>query len=152
MKSIQLIKRTLVSAVVLGMGTAYAADTANINVRAEIQSICSLDATDYNFDFGVLDPAATAPLTLSQDAIVQCTAGTAFVLTPPTGPFTLDSGTDSMAYTLTVGGGTAPLSGTAVTAGNPYPIVVTLSHTEFNYASGRTVGVYTDTQVLSVTP
>ena len=151
--AMQSLRRILISAAFVGASTAMAADTANLNVSAEVQSICSLDATDYNFAFGVLDPAAVAPVSITQVAQVMCTAGTAYTITPPAGPgFNMTSGANTLPYTLTLDGANAPISATASGVADSYDLEATIQHTDFNFASGLPVGVYTDVQILSVNP
>lgn len=142
--------RIAIIAAGLGSGIAMAADSANLNVSATVLDSCGFDASDYDFAFGTVS-AGAGDYTLNQTVTVNCTSGTAYSVTGPAGPFTMDDGSgNTMAYSIAfdgaTGAGAFPITGTGTGA---IDVEVTLPETSI---IGAVPGSYTDTQTIDVTP
>ena len=145
-------KVLLVTALVLAMaGAAFAANTSNVSVSANIVGACQVTTGAATLGFGALDAASMVGNATAASAIsFWCTKGTAFTTTPITGTArTLTSGTttDTMAYTITH-------SATAATgAGKNTPITLNLSGTITEAVwTNVTPAAYTDSFVITIAP
>jgi hypothetical protein len=130
-------------------GLATAAGTQQIDVSATVNTVCKFTTgSALSLTFNAIDPSAAGPATKSVDVPFQCTKGTADTsVTVTGGGSSLVNGSDSMAYSMTVGAiptGTG-FSGSAAAT----KVTVTGSIPATSYADAKAL-TYTDTVTLTI--
>lgn len=147
------IATLLLAAATLGGGApAFAQDSADINVSADIAETCEFDAPTYVMDFGNLNPLTAVDVVATADLVVECSVGLAYTLNDVSGARTLSGyGTaagDSMSYEVD------PYSLTGTGTGTPQTLTLTgtVLSTEYIWWALRTPGPYDDTMVVNITP
>jgi len=117
MNKMKLAVMTIALLSLFTTGNALAADTAILDVTANVIETCRFD-NDGALDFGNLDalaPADQLGIAPTTDINFTCSNGTAYTITDDSAANPLNNGTDNLAYTLTyTAGGTADGTSTAV--------------------------------------
>lgn len=139
------MKKILVLAAVIALvsTTAFAANTANLNVTATVNNACAI--TGGALDFGLLDPITGSLVTaVSTGVTVNCTNGApAAVVTSDASTNPLTNGASTIPFSLAL----PAVTGTGVV--QPYDITGTIA--AGSYATALT-GSYTSTVLLTVNP
>lgn len=122
--------------------TAFAADTATVDVTASVTPTCNFGAASYPMTFGAIDPTGTGDITAT--ATVDFTCNTAApTLTGDTGARTMAGPGAGLDYTVSA------YSAAAVSGTQSVNIVGTIVDTVYQVALA---GAYTDTLSLLITP
>lgn len=101
MKHLRLAILALGLISILSADNAIAADTATIDVTAEVLGTCSFDTTAYTMDFGQIDPTGTGDVTATVDLAFTCTNGSGWTLQDVSGIQTMDDGgTNTLDYSI----------------------------------------------------
>lgn len=135
-------------------GAAVAADSATLNVNANVQGNCKITGTE-PVNFGTLDPANTDPVPGAGSVTFWCTKNTSYTLTFDNGANA--SGTqrrmkgpgaaDFIPYTLT------PAATTGSGQGKSTPIKVDVSGNVAPSAfADAAEGAYADAVTINITP
>ncbi len=132
------------------------ADTGNMPVTATVLAVCKLNSTP-TLAFGTLDPSSGANVTQSATVSFWCSQGTTYSISPDNG-LHYDStnasrrmkgpgASDFIPYSL------SPASATGTGAGTSTALNLSFSGTVqgSNYVNA-TVGSYSDTVVITITP
>ena len=125
--------------------SAFAADTATVNVSAVVQGTCTFDTTAYNMNFPLIDGATTGDVTAAVNLAFTCSNGTPITLDDVSGAQTLVSGSGNMAYAIDAYA--APATGTGATQN----LAVTGRILEAVY-SVAAADTYTDTLTININP
>jgi hypothetical protein len=150
MKSIKLAVLTIALVGLFGVGNAFAAGQATINVSAEVLGTCSFTTSTYDMAFGQIDPTQTGPVTASVDLAFKCTKDTAWTLddesltTAGTKTMT-DGGANTLDYSID----SYTLDGTG--DGTEQTVTVTGRILETDYATA-VAGNYTDSFTIDINP
>ncbi len=153
------MRTILVAAMALGMllmvGAAWAANTAQLNVSAFVQGTCKFDAASADLDFGNIDPTSGADANAQTTIAFWCTKGIA-----ATPVFAIDSvqygtttapeisnGTENIPFSLAFTPDTDPNAGPT----NPRTLTIdgTIAIADYQGASEGNYGGYV---VLSINP
>lgn len=146
----------IAAAAALSCSFAFAGDTQNMTVQAQVVGTCKL-VTVPTLDFGTLDQV-TAPAVnpAAVNVTYRCTKNTApatFTVGGGASPFTgsLGNGTDTIAYTITW---TAPTTGGSGLGTGITPVNVALTGSMAGGANYQNVsaGTYTQTVAIAITP
>lgn len=139
----------IAAAVVLAPGAAMAAGTHTLTVTADVTDTCSFDAAGSLLPFGSIDPSVATNATATVDVTFHCSAGTAYTVTVPAGPYSLSGpGGATMDYTVALTGATG--SGAGMTAAaSTVTVDGTIVPAQFQ---NTTAGAYTGSLVLSINP
>lgn len=126
--------------------TAFAADTATVNVNAVVQGTCAFNVAAYNMNFPIIVPGTTtgdvtAPVTLD----FTCSNGTPITLDDVSGAQTLVSGSGNLAYVIDAYA--APATGTG--ASQTLTITGRIAQAAYDVAAADT---YTDTLTININP
>ncbi|HWP13575.1 MAG TPA: spore coat protein U domain-containing protein, partial [Ramlibacter sp.] len=150
-----LLKALPAAILVCASGFAAAADTQNLTVSATVSGVCKFSSAAQTLSFGTVDPSAAGPIPGSGAAVkYKCTKDTAATgvtagngLNFSGGSRRMGNGTDFIAYTLTISGGTQ--TGTGFGTGQDKDLTVggSIVATDYQNASA---GAYTDTVVLTL--
>ncbi|PLX99186.1 MAG: hypothetical protein C0623_10115 [Desulfuromonas sp.] len=137
----------LVIAIVLVLvaSTSFAADSATLNIQANVQGTCSFAAASALLDFTNIDPTSGAPAIAATSIDYSCTNGVAYTLTlPPTA--TIANGVNTIGVNLAyTDNGTTTGTGLATTIDIDGTI-------PFANYSASPAGLYTGTVTLDVSP
>ncbi|MEW6324138.1 MAG: spore coat protein U domain-containing protein [Nitrospirota bacterium] len=159
----KMIKKLTAWIVAVGLalapaGAGLAADSATINVRAEVLGSCTIQSSPALMDWGALDPATYATTALAGAVVFRCTSGV---------PYSIDfagsvapANGSSIARTMSDGSGNN-LPYTANTLSDPTGVglggATDISY-DFNVnllaadVQAAVAGVYTDSFTFDITP
>ena len=126
-------------------GNALSADTASIDVTAEVLGTCSFNTTSYTMDFGSIDPTSTGDITATVSLDFTCTNGTDWDLDDESGPQTMSDGTNDLAYSIDA----YNLSGTGSGASQVVDVTGRIADTDYGTAVAST---YSDTLTINILP
>jgi hypothetical protein len=130
-------------------GLAAASGTQQIDVSATVSTVCKFTTgSAIAMTFAAIDPSSAGPATKAVDVPFQCTKGTSDTsVTVTAGGSSLVNGSDTMAYSVTVG--TIP-SGTGFSgSAAATKVTVTGSIPATSYADAKAL-TYTDTVTLTI--
>lgn len=143
--------------VLSSVGPSLAADSATINVRAEVLGSCTIQSSPALMDWGALDPSTYATTALAGAVVFRCTTGLPYsidfagVVAPANGSSiarTMASGVNTLAYTAnTLSDPTGVGLGGATDIS--YSFNVNLLAVDVQAA---VAGVYTDSFTFDITP
>lgn len=165
------MKRYFIAAALAAFSAgAFAADTANVLVKATVSGTCKFATASGTLDFGTLDPSAAALPTMPTVGLaINCTKGTALtsiVLQPAsgsTGTATTGTGLAGGSYSGTMttsGGATLPFTmawpATSVTGtgfpGTSTPNLTLTGGLTLANVQAATAGAYTSTVQVVIAP
>jgi hypothetical protein len=128
-------------------GMAAAGGTQQINVSATVNTVCKFTTgAAIAMTFAAIDPSTAGPATQSVNVPFQCTKGTAdTTVTLTSGGTTLTNGTDTMAYSISVGA--VPAGAGFGAAATTVAVSGSIPATSYQNAKALT---YTDTVVLTI--
>jgi hypothetical protein len=128
-------------------GLAAAAGTQQIDVSATVSTVCKFTTgSAIAMTFAAIDPSSAGPATKAVDVPFQCTKGTSdTTVTVTAGGSSLVNGSDTMAYSVSVG---AIPSGAGFAAAAT-KVTVTGSIPATSYADAKAL-TYTDTVTLTI--
>ena len=140
----------LVMALVMFTGSAFAADTLNIDVTATVIETCSFTTVGpVALDFGALDPTVagdTAAANSNVDFTCNNGAGYGVTVAAATGTLTGASLGDTIAYDIVLSGDT---NGTSAGGTNTVNVAVDINAGGF---FGKAADSYSDSFVLTLNP
>lgn len=141
----KILATAMAVAVMAAAGSAFAANSAIINVSATVTGTCML-AGPGTINFGALDPTNPIAVSAASAGItVTCTNGTAYTLTDASANgYTLVSGANNFPYSVSY-------INAGVGTGAPVAVAITGDIAANAYATAP-AGAYTDTITLSVVP
>lgn len=146
-----LIKILSAALLACSAGLASAGGTQILAVSATVPGTCKFSAASTPLAFGSIDPTSTTAVTQTANVVYRCTKNTASLgITGTAGAHTMTSGTDTLAYTMSITGDTRPGTGFGA-AGTDLTAVVTgtIAAADFQTAAA---GTYTEDVTLTITP
>lgn len=136
---------TMIAALLLSAGAAFAADTATLTVQANVLGTCSFDAAGALLDFADIDPTSGADATASTTIGYTCTNGVALGVWTTPATATIVNGASNidvnLAYSGQVATGTGALETLTIDGTIPFA----------NYSTVP-AGLYTGTVILGINP
>ena len=140
------LKGLIIAIVMVLVATAsFAADSATLNIQANVQGTCSFSAASTLLDFTNIDPTSGAPAIAATTIDYSCTNGVVYTLTLPAAA-TIANGLDTIGVNLAyTDNGTGTGSGLATTIDIDGTI-------PFANYSASPAGLYTGSVTLDVTP
>ena len=145
MKNIKLAALAIALVGTFGAGNALAADTATLDVTANVVAACQFK-TGGLLEFGTLDsltPTDTGPVAATTNPTFKCTKGAVYTITDNSAAKPLSNGTDTIVYTLAY---TPPAAD-----GTIQTLAITGSILATAY-DGVSAGAYAATVTLSINP
>lgn len=134
-------------------GLAVAApDTQTLAVSATIIGTCKFSPGGSTLAFGTIDQSSTSDLVVPASVKYKCTKNTSSLgITGITGPLTMLSGSDTLAFSLAIAGDTSAGLGLATGAATDLTATVTgtIAAADFQAAPA---GAYTKNVTLTITP
>jgi spore coat protein U-like protein len=148
------IAAALAGAFTLSSAALQAADSHTITVNATVSAACKFNSASSTVALSI-DPAATAVVTQPAAVTYRCTKGTtpSFALASGStggaaGGDLTSGGGETIAYTF---GGSAPVAGSGMGAGQDKTYTVTVSVDPAN-AANVSPAVYSDTIAVTINP
>lgn len=133
-------------------GFAAATDTQTLTVSATVNGTCKFSPGGSTLAFGTINQSNTVDLVVPASVKYKCTKNTASLgITGITGPLTMASGADTLAFSLAIAGDKSPGLGLAVGAATDLIATVTGTITMAAFQAAP-AGSYATTVTLSITP
>lgn len=147
MKKLKLTALAITLIGIFGAGNAMAADTATLNVTANVIATCQFDSNGGTLAFGNIDalnPADVLNVTPDVNPFFTCSAGTNYTITDDSAANLLDNGTDTIAYALSY-------TNSGVATGASQELAITGDLLGADYA-GKSAGAYTALVTFTINP
>ena len=145
MKRMKLVVLMVAMITVFATGNALSADTASIDVTAEVLGTCSFNTTSYTMDFGPIDPTSTGDIIATVNLDFTCTNGTDWDLDDVSGPQTMSDGTNNLAYSIDA----YTLTGNGLGVSQIVDVTGRIADTDYGTAVAST---YSDTLTINILP
>lgn len=126
--------------------SAFAADTASVDVSATVSPTCTFDATNFAMAFGAIDPTSAVDATATATVSFTCNTNDLITLDDLTGAYTMLSGADTLNYSIA--SGAIPTNGTAGLS-QSVTLTGTVAVADFQAA---VAGSYTDAVAINILP
>ncbi|SFC14967.1 Spore Coat Protein U domain-containing protein [Polaromonas sp. OV174] len=124
--------------------------TTTLAVTANVSGVCKFSATTQPLAFGIIDPSLTVDKTMTADVKYKCTNKTnSLGIAGITGSHNMSSGSESLAYTLSIAGDAG--AGLGFGTGKDLTATVTGTITTAQYQNA-VAGSYSENVTLSFTP
>lgn len=147
MKKMKLAVLAITMIGILGAGNAMAADTANIDVTANILGSCLFSAASYPMAFGDIDPLVQVLDAPAQANVTfTCANGTDWTIGDITGIYPFTVAPAPLNYEVTA---ISAVAGTSLGVAQTVDVDGVIYQTDFVAA---TAGAYSDTLVITITP
>lgn len=151
MNTRNLFKAIGASLLLTAAGAASAAGETTVQVTASVTAACQFSAATMSaINLGAINPSTVAAdVTNTGDITFHCTKGTTPVITKKTGGTVLTSGTNTIAYSFTLGTPEAGKGFSTAAKATPAKAVATATIALAN-AQDAAAGSYSDTVTLEI--
>jgi spore coat protein U-like protein len=137
-------------AALFAAGSAFANDTTDLTVQANVLGFCTFDQAGYLMDFGDLDPIAGGDVSVTTTIDFSCSPGSSYAIDNISGLAVMPRvlGGDNLPYTI------SPYATTGVATGvlQSLDLVGTVFGVDYVTASGRQPGAYQAVRAININP